>query len=88
MSERERQTVGQHGQVTIPKPLRERFGLQIGDEVFIREEAGKPVIERSMSREKVAEGYRQRGEQTRDLTSELEGVSTEANERLGDSPES
>ena len=40
-----------------------------------------------MNREEVAEGYRQRGEQTREPASELEGVSTEADEHLGDAPE-
>lgn len=35
----------------------------------------------------LAEGYRQRAHQSRDLADELEGVSTEANEQLGDVPE-
>jgi AbrB family looped-hinge helix DNA binding protein len=87
MTESERRTVGQRGQVTIPKSLREQFGIEGGDDVVIREEAGRLVIERPMNREEVAEGYRQRGEQTRELASELEGVSTEADEHLGDAPE-
>jgi AbrB family looped-hinge helix DNA binding protein len=87
MNKGERRTVGTRGQVTIPKALRERFGIKGGDDVVIHEEAGKLVIERPVTREELAEGYRQRAQQTRELATELEGVSTEANEHLGDAPE-
>ncbi|ELZ31356.1 AbrB family transcriptional regulator [Halogeometricum pallidum JCM 14848] len=87
MSKGERRKIGKRGQVTIPKELRERFGLKGGDDVVIHEEGGKLVIERSVTREELAEGYRQRAQRTRELTDELEGVSTEANEQLGDAPE-
>jgi len=87
MSKGERREVGKRGQVTIPKELRERFGIEGGDDVLIHEEAGKIVIERSITREELAEGYRQRAQRTRELTDELAGVSTEANADLGDVPE-
>jgi len=87
MSKGERRKIGKRGQVTIPKELRERFGIKGGDDVLIHEEAGKLVIERPVTREELAEGYRQRAQQTRELADELEGVSTEANEHLGDAPE-
>jgi AbrB family looped-hinge helix DNA binding protein len=87
MSKGERRKIGKRGQVTIPKELRERFGIKGGDDVVIHEEAGKLVIERPVTREELAEGYRQRAQQTRELANELEGVSTEANEHLGDAPE-
>ncbi|WP_367996719.1 AbrB/MazE/SpoVT family DNA-binding domain-containing protein [Haloferax volcanii] len=87
MSKGERRKVGERGQVTIPKELRERFGIKGGDDVVIHEEAGKLVIERSITREELAAGYRQRAQRTRELTNELEGVSTEADENLGDAPE-
>jgi AbrB family looped-hinge helix DNA binding protein len=87
MNKGERRKVGERGQVTIPKELRERFGIKGGDDVVIHEEAGKLVIERPVTREELAEGYRQRAQQTRELATELEGVSTEANEHLGDAPE-
>jgi len=87
MSENERRTVGERGQVTIPKALRERFGITGGDTVVIHEETGKLVIERPVTREELAEGYRQRARQHRELAGELAGVSTEADEQLGDSPE-
>jgi AbrB family looped-hinge helix DNA binding protein len=87
MREGERRKVGQRGQVTIPKELRERFGITGGDEVVIREEAGKLVIERQVTREELAEGYRKRANRTRELADELAGISTEADEHLGDAPE-
>jgi AbrB family looped-hinge helix DNA binding protein len=86
MSEGERRKVGERGQVTIPKELRERFGIKGGDDVVIHEEAGKLVIERSVTREELAEGYRQRAKRSRELADELAGVSTEADEQLGDAP--
>jgi AbrB family looped-hinge helix DNA binding protein len=87
MGKGERRKVGERGQVTIPKELRERFGIKGGDDVVIHEEADKLIIERSITREELAEGYRQRAQRTSELANELEGVSTEANEHLGDAPE-
>lgn len=87
MSERDRRTIGTRGQVTIPKDLRERFGLTGGDDVVIHEEAGKIVIERPVTREEMAEGYRRRAAHSRALADELAGVSTEADDHLGDAPE-
>jgi len=87
MSKGERRKIGKRGQVTIPKELRERFGIEGGDDVLIHEEEGKLIIERSITREELAEGYRQRAQRTRELADELTGVSTEAAEQLGDSPE-
>ena len=87
MSNGERRKIGERGQVTIPKELRERFGIEGGDEVVIREEAGKIVIGRAVTREEVAEGYRRRAGRDGDLADELAGVSSEANDRLGDPPE-
>lgn len=87
MSNDARRKIGERGQVTIPKKLRERFGIEGGDEVVVREEAGKLVIERSISREELAEGYRQRARRDGELADELVDVSVEANEHLGEPPE-
>ena len=87
MSENERRKVGERGQVTIPIELRERFGITGGDEVVIHGDGGKLVIERPLTHEELAEGYRQRAQQSRELAEEFEGVSQEADEQLGDAPE-
>ncbi|MDX1747291.1 MAG: AbrB/MazE/SpoVT family DNA-binding domain-containing protein [Halobacteriales archaeon] len=84
MSKSERRTVGQRGQVTLPKELRERLGLHGGDEVLVYEEGGRIVIERPLTREEVAEGYRRRAERDRRIAREMEGTWHEADELLGD----
>jgi AbrB family looped-hinge helix DNA binding protein len=86
MAEPEKRKVGERGQVTLPKQLRDEFGIHGGDEVTIREEGNKIVIESPISREDLAEGYRQRAEQHQDIADELAGVSREADDHLGDSP--
>jgi len=83
----ETRTVGERGQVTIPKELREQLGITGGDEVVVREEDGRVIIERQTVRERLAEGYRERAERDRRIDKEMAGVSGEANEDLGDSPE-
>lgn len=79
-------TVGERGQVTIPQELRERFGLTGGDEVVIREDEGRIVIELPLSREEVAEGYRERASRMREMAAEMSEVSSEADDLLGDAP--
>lgn len=37
--------VSQKGQATIPKPLREKFGIETPGEVFVYEEDGRIVVE-------------------------------------------
>lgn len=79
--------VGDRGQVTIPKHLREQFGIEGGDEVVVREQDGKIVLETPVDRERMAEGYRRRAERDAAIAEEMEGTSQEANEHLGDAPE-
>lgn len=79
--------VGERGQVTVPKELRERFGIRGGDEVVVREDEGRIVIETVDRRERLAEGYRRRAAAMADLEDEMAAVSEEADDRLGDRPE-
>lgn len=79
--------VGERGQVTLPKELREEFDIGGGDEVEIREESGKIIIEKPITRDDLAAGYRARADHFRELHEEMDGVSQEANEYLGDVPE-
>lgn len=87
MSQNERRTVGERGQVTLPKQLREKFNIQGGEEVVIHEKDGKIVVEKPVTRAKLAEGYRERAADAETLTEEMEGVSAEANQSLGESPD-
>lgn len=87
MAERAKRKVGDRGQVTLPKRLRDAFDIQGGDEVTIREDGDKIVIEKPISREELAEGYRQRSEQHRELADEMAEVSREADDSLGETPD-
>ncbi|MDS0220960.1 AbrB/MazE/SpoVT family DNA-binding domain-containing protein [Haloarcula sp. S1AR25-5A] len=87
MDDVEKRRVGDRGQVTLPKALREAFDISGGDEVAIHEESGKIVIEKPVTREDLAAGYRARAARLRDLNKEMKGVSQEADEQLGDIPE-
>ena len=88
MSNTEKRRVGERGQVTLPKNLREEFDISGGDEVAIRKESGKIIIEKPVTRDDLAAGYRARADLHRELDDEMVGVSQEANEYLGDAPES
>ena len=87
MGESEKRRVGKRGQVTLPKELRDEFDISGGDEVEVRKESGKIVIEKPITREDIAAGYRVRAEQLGDQHDEMDGVSREADEYLGDAPE-
>jgi AbrB family looped-hinge helix DNA binding protein len=87
MGRNEERKVGERGQVTLPKELREKLGIRGGDEVLVHEEDGKITIEKPVSREELAEGYRRRAAESEALAEEMDGVSREADEYLGDVPE-
>lgn len=87
MDGHEKRRVGERGQVTLPKELREEFDISGGDEVKIRKDSGKIVIEKPVTRDEIAAGYQARAEQFRELHEEMDGVSREADQYLGDIPE-
>lgn len=78
--------VGERGQVTIPKELRERRGIEGGDEVVFVEVDDEIRLEPPTDEERLAEGYRKRAERSRRLAEEMEPASSEATRRLGDGP--
>ncbi|WP_420028539.1 AbrB/MazE/SpoVT family DNA-binding domain-containing protein [Halorussus lipolyticus] len=87
MSMSERRKVGERGQVTLPKKLREQFGIHGGDEVVVHDEDDRIVIEKPVTRDELAEGYRRRADRDQQIAESFEGVSREANEELGDAPD-
>lgn len=86
MSGRKRK-VGKRGQVTIPKDLRTRKGIEHGDELVFVERDDEIVIQPSGDEDRLAEGYRRRADRARALAREGEPASREATDRLGDAPE-
>jgi AbrB family looped-hinge helix DNA binding protein len=87
MSRSEERKVGERGQVTLPKGLREKFDIHGGDEVIIYEENGKIIIEKSVCRDELAEGYRQYAAASEVLEEEMTGVYRESNQYLSNAPD-
>ena len=82
----DRRTVGERGQVTIPKELRRRVGIEGGDEVIVYAEGGKLVIDRPVDPDDLATGYRARAQRATRLQEELESLSGEGDDHLGEAP--
>ncbi|WP_415380021.1 AbrB/MazE/SpoVT family DNA-binding domain-containing protein [Halosimplex sp. TS25] len=87
MSSDEHRTVGERGQVTLPKDIRERLGIEGGDKVIVEEDDGRVVIEKPVTREEFAEGYRASAERAREVANEMADISREADDYLGDAPD-
>lgn len=87
MAGSERRKVGERGQITLPQELRERFDIHGGDEVVVRDEDDRIVIEKPVTRADLAEGYRRRADRDREIADAFDGVSHEADEELGDAPD-
>jgi len=70
MSEYERK-VGERGQVTIPKDLRNRAGISPGDELVFIETNDGIIIQPPTDDDRLAEGYRKYADRSRELAAEL-----------------
>lgn len=79
--------VGDRGQVTIPKDIRDRRKIEGGDEVVFVEEEDRIVIQPPTDEKRLAEGYRKRADRSRQLAEEMEAASEEATQYLGEAPE-
>ncbi|GEM_PF-444918 len=78
--------VGERGQITIPKTIRKIEGLRPGEEVIVKIEDGKIVVEKKLSkkeREKLmAEGYKKMAKLNLEVCREWEHASREADRFL------
>jgi AbrB family looped-hinge helix DNA binding protein len=79
--------VGDRGQVTIPKEIRDRRGIEGGDEIEFVETNDEIIIKPPTDEERLAEGYRERAERSRQLSKEMDPASSEATDRLGEAPD-
>lgn len=86
-TDEDRRVVGTRGQITIPKAIRERHGIEDGDEVVVREIEGRIVVEKAVTADDLAAAYRERAAESERLAEEMAGTSREADEELGDAPE-
>ncbi|MFA4855661.1 MAG: AbrB/MazE/SpoVT family DNA-binding domain-containing protein [archaeon] len=80
--------VGERGQITIPKIIREKQGLGKKDKAIVKIENGRIVIEKAFGKkereELMAEGYKKMAEADQGLEKEMRHVSKEADEMLDD----
>lgn len=86
--------VSQKGQATIPKGLREKFGIETPGEVFVYEEQGRIIIEPVPSPDElhgIHEGDHERGEvikRVHEITNEEKQQEAERVDRLRPSDDS
>lgn len=79
----ETRKIGDRGQVTIPKRLRDKENLRSGDELEFKEENGKIVLEKKEAlKEELIEGYKAMGEEQTEIAEEMIKSSEEVTERL------
>ncbi|MFC7202857.1 AbrB/MazE/SpoVT family DNA-binding domain-containing protein [Haloferax namakaokahaiae] len=78
--------INERGQFTIPKAYRRELGIHGGDEVTVDVKDGELVVRRPVDEDELAEGYRVRAEQSKQLAAEMEHASAEATDRLGEAP--
>ncbi len=80
--------VGERGQITIPKIIREKEGLKAKDKVIVKIENDKIVVEKALSvseKEKLMlEGYKKMAKLDKEMEEEMRFVSKEADEMLDD----
>jgi AbrB family looped-hinge helix DNA binding protein len=79
--------VGDRGQVTIPKEIRDHRGIEAGDEIEFVEVNDEIVIKRPTDNERLAEGYQERAERSRQLAEGMDPASSETTDRLGEAPD-
>ena len=74
--------IGERGQITIPKNIREKEGLKPKDKVIVKIEDNKIVVEKSLSKQEkeklMIEGYKKMAKRDKEIAEEMKYVSREA----------
>ncbi len=81
MQETKVRIVGQRGQVTIPKSMREKEHIHSGDKVVFNQRNGEIVIKKTDMSEELKEGYQNLAEQSIEMSEEMLTASKEALQR-------
>ncbi len=80
--------VGERGQITIPKNIREKEGLKKKDKVIVKIEGNKIVVEKAQSKkekeELMKEYYKKYAKLEEEVCEEWDTASTEASSELDD----
>lgn len=78
MPMQEERVVGERGQVTIPKRMREKEGIRGGDRVIVTDIDGSVVIRKENLKDELKEGYRKMSRRDREISEEMLAASEEA----------
>lgn len=78
MSTVKKRKLGERGQVTIPKEIREKKGLKGGDKVEIEDKDGSIVIRKKEENEEMKKGYQEMAERDKKISEEMIKASKEA----------
>jgi len=77
--------VGERGQVTIPKDIRDKENIQSGDEVEFHNENGEVRIKKKEDfEERLEEGYKAMAEKSKKMSEEMINASSEAIDELNE----
>ena len=80
--------VGERGQITIPKIIRQIEGIKPNDKLVIKIENEKIVVEKALSKKEkeklMAQGYKEMAKLDLEIEEEWKYVSKEADEMLDD----
>ena len=80
--------VGERGQITIPKAIREKEGLKTKDKVIVKIEGNRIVVEKTLSKKEneklMIEGYKKTAKKGQEIEEEMKYASKEADEMLDD----
>lgn len=78
--------VGERGQITIPKLIREKEGLKKKDKLVVKIEDRRIVVEKLLSKKQkeqlMIEGYKKTAEESLKISEEMRHASKEADEML------
>jgi AbrB family looped-hinge helix DNA binding protein len=80
--------VGERGQITIPKIIREKEGIKMHDKVVVKLEDRKIVVEKILSKKEkeklMIEGYKKMAKSSLEICKEWEPTEKEASRFLDD----
>ena len=78
MSKGNERKVGERGQVTIPKNIREKEGIRPGDEVEVVDREGSILVRKKPQEEELKEGYRRMARRDKKVGEEMLKATEEA----------
>lgn len=78
MSKGNERKVGERGQITIPKNIREREGIRPGDEVEVVDREGSILVRKKPKKEELKEGYRRLRRRDKEVSEEMLNAAEEA----------